>query len=98
LRPARDRCDRPHTTGPLTTVRDPRRAHRSAEIADAALTLFTASTGRREPPETAVRPHWAYRPYQPKSGSIDFVEEEFRRDHDRAGQLRASRVNRRSSY
>jgi hypothetical protein len=30
--------------------------------------------------EAASGPFWDPRPYQPKSGSIDFVEDEFRRD------------------
>jgi hypothetical protein len=34
--PARDRCDKPHSiVDPLTAARDARRAHRSADLAEA---------------------------------------------------------------
>jgi hypothetical protein len=68
-------------------VRDqPSRSTASGFFADAATSTTTidreAPANREMTPtmEAASGPFWDPRPYQPKSGSIDFVEDEFRRD------------------
>jgi len=45
--PARDRCEKPHLLRPLIAARDPRRAHRSADNAEAS-SLETDATLRTE--------------------------------------------------
>ena len=78
---------RPHTGDPLTAARDPRRAQRPADFNADAATSFGSSPlegpgadFEKHAGDKAASARFGPRPYQPKSGSIDFVEDEFRRD------------------